>query len=198
RQKAPADRAISQAWFQGPAEQGGLDALDMMVNRRLLKMPAEGTKDKPIDIMMRDALEARAAGTEWKNILLLADRNQSVRALNSKVREHRFSTGELDKAQQLRVPVETGRGDYADLDLAPGNPVMLRKTQKIGGEPIYNGARATLAAIERVQTDTDENGEPIYDTKLTACLDRTGEKVSWLLSDYASLDHAYAMTVHKS
>src|SRR5690606_829323 len=39
RQKAPADRAISQAWFQGPAEQGGLDALDMMVNRRLLKMP---------------------------------------------------------------------------------------------------------------------------------------------------------------
>lgn len=198
RQKAPADREISQAWFQGPAEQGGLDALDMMVIRGLLKMPAEGTKDKPIDIMMRDALEARAAGTEWKNILLLADRNQSVRALNSKVREHRFSTGELDKAQQLRVPVETSRGDYADLDLAPGDRIMLRKNQKIGGEPIYNGDRATLAAIERVQTDTDENGEPIYDTKLTACLDRTGEKVSWLLSDYASLDHAYAMTVHKS
>ncbi|MBE7373214.1 MobF family relaxase [Pseudomonas lopnurensis] len=198
RQKDPADRAISQAWFEGPAEQGGLDALSMMVSRGLLKMPAEGIKDKPIDLMMRDALEARAAGTEWKSILLLADRNQSVRALNSKVREHRFSTGELDRAQQLRVPVETGRGDYADLDLAPGDRIMLRKNQKIDGEPAYNGDRATLTAIERVQIDIDENGEPVYDTRLTARLDRTGTEVSWLLSEYASLDHAYAMTVHKS
>ncbi|UUY09004.1 relaxase domain-containing protein [Pseudomonas sp. J452] len=198
RQKDSADRAISQTWFEGPAEQGGLDALDMMVNRGLLKMPAGDSKEKPIDLMMRDALEAHAAGTEWQDILLLADRNQSVRALNSKVREYRFSTGELDKAQQIRVPVETGRGDYADLDLAPGDRIMLRKNQKIDGEPVYNGDRATLAAIERVQTDTGENGEPIYDTRLTARLDRTGEEVSWLLSDSASLDHAYAMTVHKS
>ncbi len=198
RQKDPLDRAISQAWFEGPAEQGGPDALDMMKARGLLKMPAEGTKDKPIDLLMRDALEARASGTEWNEILLLADRNQSVRSLNKKVREHRFATGELDKAQQIRVPVETGRGDYADLDLAPGDRIMLRKNEKVGGEPVYNGDRATLTRIERVQTGTDDNGEPIYDTKLTARLDRTKEEVSWSLSDYASIDHAYAMTVHKS
>jgi len=198
RQKDPLDRAISQAWFEGPAEQGGPDALDMMKARGLLKMPAEGTKDKPIDLLMRDALEARASGTEWNEILLLADRNQSVRSLNKKVREHRFATGELDKAQQIRVPVETGRGDYADLDLAPGDRIMLRKNEKVGGEPVYNGDRATLTRIERVQTGTDDNGEPIYDTKLTARLDRTKDEVSWSLSDYASIDHAYAMTVHKS
>lgn len=198
RQTDPADRAISQAWFEGPAEQGGPDSMDMMVNRGLLKMPAGDSKEKTIDLMMRDALEARALGTEWKDILLLADRNQSVRALNSKVREHRFSTGELDKTQQVRVPVETGRGDYADLDLAPGDRIMLRKNQKVDGEPVYNGDRATLTGIERVEADTDDNGEPIYDTRLTARLDRTGEEVSWLLSDYASIDHAYAMTVHKS
>lgn len=198
RQKDLADRAISQVWFEGPAEQGDPDALDMMVARGLFKMPAEGAKEKPIDLLMRDALEAHAAGTEWKEILLLADRNQSVRALNAKVREHRFETGELDKALQIRVPVETGRGHYADLDLAPGDRIMLRKNQKLDGEPVYNGDRATLTAIERVQTGTDDNGEPIFDTKITARLDRTKEEVSWNLSDYASIDHAYAMTVHKS
>ena len=198
RQKDPLDRAISQAWFEGPADQGGPDALDMMKARGLLKMPAEGSKDKPIDLLMRDALEARASGTEWNEILLLADRNQSVRSLNNKVREHRFATGELDKAQHIRIPVETGRGDYADLDLAPGDRIMLRKNEKVGGEPVYNGDRATLTKIERVQTGIDDSGEPIYDTKITARLDRTKEEVSWDLSDYASIDHAYAMTVHKS
>ncbi|EIK54701.1 ATP-dependent exoDNAse (exonuclease V) subunit alpha [Stutzerimonas stutzeri TS44] len=198
RQKDPADRAISQAWFEGPAEQGGPDALDMMKARGLLKMPAEGTKDKPLDLMMRDALQAHSEGTDWQEILLLADRNQSVRSLNNKIRDHRFEIGELDKAQQIRIPVETGRGDYADLDLAPGDRIMLRKNQKIDGEPVYNGDRATLTVIKRVQTGTDDNGEPIFDTQVTAHLDRTKEEVSWNLSDYASIDHAYAMTVHKS
>lgn len=198
RQKDPKDRAISQAWFEGPAEQGGPDALEMMKARGLLKMPSEGTRDKPIDLVMRDALQAHADGTDWQQILLLADRNQSVRSLNGKVREHRFEIGELDKAQQVRIPVETGRGDYADLDLVPGDRIMLRKNQKVDGEPVYNGDRATLTGIERVQTGTDDNGEPIYDTRLTARLDRTKQEVSWNLSDYASIDHAYAMTVHKS
>ncbi|MFU6554502.1 MobF family relaxase [Pseudomonas aeruginosa] len=198
RQKDPADRAISQAWFEGPAEQGGPDALEMMQARGLLKMPGEGTRDKPIDLVMRDALQAHADGTDWQQILLLADRNQSVRSLNNKVRDHRFEIGELDKAQQVRIPVETGRGDYTDLDLAPGDRIMLRKNQKIDGEPVYNGDRATLTRIERVQVGEDDNGEPIYDTKLTARLDRTKQEVSWNLSDYASIDHAYAMTVHKS
>lgn len=198
RQKDPKDRAISQAWFEGPAEQGGPDALEMMKARGLLKMPGEGTRDKSIDLVMRDALQAHADGTDWQEILLLADRNQSVRSLNNRVREHRFEIGELDKAQQVRIPVETGRGDYADLDLVPGDRIMLRKNQKLDGEPVYNGDRATLTGIERVQTGTDDNGEPIYDTKLTARLDRTKQEVSCNLSDYASIDHAYAMTVHKS
>ncbi|AKV06115.1 exonuclease V subunit alpha [Pseudomonas fluorescens NCIMB 11764] len=198
RQKDPADRAVSQAWFEGPAEQGCPDALDIMKARGLLKMPVEGSKDKPLDLMMRDVLQARSEGTDWQEILLLADRNQSVRSLNNKIRDHRFEIGELDKAQQIRIPVETGRGDYADLDLVPGDRIMLRKNQKLDGEPVYNGDRANLTAIERVQTGTDDNGEPIYDTKITARLDRTKEEVSWNLSDYASIDHAYAMTVHKS
>lgn len=198
RQKDPADRAISQAWFEGPAEQGGPDALQMMKDRGLLKMPAEGTKDKPIDLGMRDALQVHADGTDWQEILLLADRNQLVRSLNDKVREHRFEIGELDKSQEVRIPVEAGRGDYTDLDLAPGDRIMLRKNQKVDGEPVYNGDRATLTEIERVQTGEDDNGEPIYDTKLTARLDRTKQEVSWNLSDYASIDQAYAMTVHKS
>ncbi|HCF2449043.1 TPA: AAA family ATPase [Pseudomonas aeruginosa] len=198
RQKDPADRAISQAWFEGPAEQGGPDALDMMKARGLLKIPSAGTGEKPIDLMMRDVMKAHADGTDWKEILLLADRNQSVRELNKRVREHRFEIGELDKSQEVRIPVETGRGDYADLDLVPGDRIMLRKNQKLDGEPVYNGDRATLTKIERVQIGEDDNGEPIYDTRLTARLDRTGEVVSWNLSDYASIDHAYAMTVHKS
>lgn len=198
RQKDPADREISQAWFEGPTEQGGPDALDMMKARGLLKMPAEGTKDKPLDLMMRDALQAHSEGTDWQEILLLADRNQSVRSLNNKVRDHRFEIGELNKAQQVRIPVETGRGDYADLDLVPGDRIMLRKNQKLDGEPVYNGDRATLTRIEREQTGTDDNGEPIYDTRITARLDRTKKEVSWNLSDYAAIDHAYAMTVHKS
>lgn len=198
RQKDPADRAISQAWFEGPTELGGPDALDIMANRGLLKSPGKEGPQKSIDLMMADALKARSEGTDWSQILLLADRNQSVRALNNKVREHRFEAAELDTAQQIRVPVETGRGDYADLDLCSGDRIMLRRNKKIGGESVYNGDRATLTGIERVETGRDDNDEPIYDTKLTARLDRTGEEVNWFLSDYASIDHAYAMTVHKS
>src|SRR5690606_24796267 len=55
RQRDPADRAISQAWFEGPPERGGQDALDMMVNRGLLKKPTEDIRGKPIDLLMRDA-----------------------------------------------------------------------------------------------------------------------------------------------
>ncbi|MCO7577810.1 MULTISPECIES: MobF family relaxase [Pseudomonas chlororaphis group] len=198
RQRDPTDRAISQAWFEGPAELGGSDALDMMANRGLLRSPGKEGPQKAIDLMMRDALQARAEGTDWSEILLLADRNQSVRALNTKVREHRFAAGELDQTQQVRVPVENGRGEYGDLDLAHGDRIMLRRNKKLDGEPVYNGDRATLIGIERVETGRDDNDEPIYDTKLTARLDRTGNEVSWLLSDYASVDYAYAMTVHKS
>lgn len=72
---------------------------------------------------------------------------------------------------------------------------MLRKNSKLGQTPVFNGDRATVICIEDHKPDTDGTKN---ETVVHARLDRSGTEISWRLSDYNKLDHAYAMTVHKS
>ncbi|MDT4852999.1 ATP-dependent RecD-like DNA helicase [compost metagenome] len=72
---------------------------------------------------------------------------------------------------------------------------MLRKNAKLDGTPVFNGDRASVTRIECRKSSTDESQ---VETLLHARLDRSGAEICWRLGDYDKLDHAYAMTVHKS
>lgn len=199
RQRTAEDRVISQAWFAGPAEQGGPDAPEMMLKRGLIRSPGKDG-GQAFDMMLSDVVQAHEAGTDWSQILLLADRNAQVKSLNGQIREHRKQLGELDNQAEIRIPVEYASGDFGDLDLCASDRIMLRRNGKLGQseEPVYNGDRATITALRRFEVAQADDGEPIYDTQISARLDRTGETVTWNVGDYSYLDHAYAMTVHKS
>lgn len=191
RQRDAADREISQAWFAGGAAAAQMDA------RGLLRAEGDGTPTA-INMMLRDAAQTHAAGTEWREILLLADRNAQVNELNRRVREHRKELGELDASTEQRIAVTGDRGYSRELDVAPGDRLMLRRNAMLGDSQVYNGDRATLLGIERIQTGEGKDGQPIFDHRLTVQLDRNGETLAWNLSEYDRIDHAYAMTVHKS
>lgn len=189
RQRSAEDRAISQAWFSDAG-----DAPAMMQRRGLLR----GTSnDQPshIELMLTDATKARKAGTDWSEILLLADRNSHVNQLNQRVREIRMDCGELDRTAEKVIQVSNDRGYSRQLALCPGDRIMLRKNAKLGQTPVFNGDRATVTRVECHEPGTDDAQ---VETLVHARLDRSGTDICWRLSDYDKLDHAYAMTVHKS
>lgn len=189
RQRSTDDRAISQAWFSDTA-----DAPTMMYRRGLLRATSND-QASPIELMLTDALKVHKAGTDWSEILLLADRNSHVNQLNQRVREIRMLHGELDKKAEKVVQVTNDRGYSRELALCTGDRIMLRKNTKLGQTPVFNGDRATVISIEDHKPGTDGAQN---ETVVHARLDRSGTEISWRLSDYDKLDHAYAMTVHKS
>lgn len=189
RQRSTDDRAISQAWFSDTS-----DAPTMMHRRGLLRATSND-QASPIELMLTDALKVHKAGTDWSEILLLADRNSHVNQLNQRVREIRILHGELDKKAEKVVQVTNDRGYSRELALCPGDRIMLRKNTKLGQTPVFNGDRATVISIEDHKPGTDGAQN---ETVVHARLDRSGTEISWRLSDYDKLDHAYAMTVHKS
>lgn len=189
RQRSADDRAISQSWFSDTG-----DAPTMMQRRGLLRATSND-QASPIELMLTDALKVRKAGSEWSEILLLADRNSHVNQLNQRVREIRMLHGELDKKAEKVVQVSNDRRYSRELALCPGDRIMLRKNSKLGQTPVFNGDRATVISIEDHKPGTDGAQN---ETVVHARLDRSGTEISWLLSDYDKLDHAYAMTVHKS
>ena len=192
RQRNQDDREISQAWFSNNG-----DPLGLMSARDLLRLADSGAPPV-IDRLMTDAVSAHTAGTAWDQILLLADRNAQVRELNERVREWRLANGELTAAAEQVIQVSNDLRHSRPIKLSPGDRIMLRKNDKLNGTPVFNGDRATLTGIEQREIGSDDSGNSIYQTILQARLDRTESEISWSLDDYDTLDHSYAMTVHKS
>lgn len=192
RQRNQDDRDISQAWFSDDA-----DPLGLMSTHGLFRI-ADSVTPPAIELLMADAVSAHTAGTAWDQILLLADRNAQVRELNERVREWRLGTGELAATAEQVIQVSTDKRHSRLIRLSPGDRIMLRKNDKLNGNPVFNGDRATLTGLEKSEVGRDDSGNPIYQTILQARLDRTGSEIIWNLDDYDMLDHSYAMTVHKS
>jgi len=192
RQRSTEDRAISQAWFSDTG-----DATAMMQRRGLL-CGTSHDQPSPLEQMLTDATQVHKAGTDWSEILLLADRNSQVNQLNQRVREIRLVDGELDETAEKVVQVSNDRGYSRQLALCPGDRIMLRKNAKLDQAPVFNGDRAIVISIEQHKSDADETEAPQIETVVRARLDRSGTEICWRLSDYDKLDHAYAMTVHKS
>lgn len=123
----------------------------------------------------REALAAAYAQDQGQGSqIILAHANADVQALNQAVREVRKECGEL--AESVKFMAERGAREFA-----PGDRVALLKNDRDLG--VKNG---TLGTVEQAQ-----------EGRLAVRLD-SGEKREVQASQYAAIDHGYAVTIHKA
>lgn len=180
------------------------DAIRHMQRDDQLKVFADGVKEA--DELVGEVFADKKAGLpgkdgvvrelDWSQILVLADTNEQVRALNDKIRDARFARGELSVGGSVSIETEVLPGERFTIQVAIGDRLLLRKTAKDAQkEPIYNGDLGTVLGIERIPREVD--GEPIEDILFTIARD-DGKTVKINSSDYESLQYGYAMTGHKA
>lgn len=197
----PEYRPTAQALYQGKTK----DALALMEQQDQLRifrshvneadqLVAEAMTDMKRGLPNREGMVTELG---WPDVLILADTNEQVRALNEKVRDARFAAGELsdDPAQRVRVETEVLSGQRFDLDIAIGDRLLLRKNAKDAeSKPIYNGDLGSVLGFRSITREID--GEQHPDIELT--IDRDdGKTVRILASEYRALQHGYAMTSTK-
>ncbi|XGG38828.1 Ti-type conjugative transfer relaxase TraA (plasmid) [Klebsiella pneumoniae] len=123
----------------------------------------------------RDALAASYVADQGKGSqIILAHSNADVQALNQAVRDARKERGEL--AGSARFMTERGGREFA----AGDRIVFLKNDRDLG---VKNG---TLGTVERAE-----------DGSLAVRLD-SGEARQVQASQYAAVDHGYAVTIHKA
>jgi Ti-type conjugative transfer relaxase TraA len=123
----------------------------------------------------REALAAAYVGDQGKGSqIILAHSNADVEALNEAVREARKERGELRGT--ARFVTERGGREFA-----PGDRIVFLKNDRDLG--VKNG---TLGTVERAE-----------DGSLAVRLD-SGEARQVQASQYAAVDHGYAVTIHKA
>lgn len=183
---------ISQALYEGRTDL----ALDLMDEKNQLMVFAEHINEA--DALVADVQADLLNGEKgWRSILVLADTNEQVRALNEKFREARIASGELSDDPSQHVSIETLVNGHRELiEIAVGDRLLLRKNASDAVNlKVYNGDLGTVLAFERVTREVD--GESIADTKLTVLRD-DGETATIFASEYQAIQHGYAMTSTKS
>jgi conjugative relaxase-like TrwC/TraI family protein len=171
-------------------------ALELMIEKNQLKVFAEHINEA--DQLVADVLADLPHNEKgWAGILVLADTNEQVRALNEKFRDARIANGELSDDPSQNVSIETlvnGRREL--IEIAVGDRLLLRKNASDAENlKVYNGDLGTVLAFERVKRVVD--GEEIEDTKFTILRD-DGETAQIWSSEYQAIQHGYAMTSTKS
>lgn len=193
-------KPTAQALYEGKVG----DAIRHMQRDKQLKVFADGVNEA--DELIGDVFADMKSGLPgkdgvvrelaWSQILVLADTNEQVRALNDKVRDARFARGELRVEGSVSIETEVLPGERFTIQVAIGDRLLLRKTAKDAvKEPIYNGDLGTVQGIERVTREVD--GEQIDDILFTIARD-DGKTVKIHASEYESLQYGYAMTGHKA
>lgn len=171
-------------------------ALDLMDEKDQLLVFAEHVNEA--DALVADVLADLPSNEKgWAGILVLADTNDQVRALNEKIRDTRIARGELSSDPQDKVTIETvvnGRREL--IDVAVGDRLLLRKNASDAENlKVYNGDLGTVLAFERVSREID--GELVDDTKFSVLRDDGKHATVWA-SEYQAIQHGYAMTSTKS
>lgn len=193
-------KPTAQALYEGKVG----DAIRHMQHDEQLKVFADGVNEA--DELVGDVFADMKTGLpgkdgvvrelDWSQILVLADTNEQVRALNDKIRDARFARGELRVEGSVSIETEVLPGERFTIQVAIGDRLLLRKTAKDADkEPIYNGDLGTVQGIERVTREVD--GEQIEDILFTIARD-DGKTVKINVSEYESLQYGYAMTGHKA
>ncbi|MFV3090560.1 AAA family ATPase [Pseudomonas sp. GW6] len=193
-------KPTAQALYEGKTKL----ALDYMLRDEQLRVFADGVNEA--DELVGDLFEDMKAGLpgednvvrelDWKDVLVLADTNNQVRALNDKIRDGRFARGQLSADGSVSIETEVLPGQRFTIQIAIGERLLLRKNAKdADSQQIYNGDLGTVTGIERITRAID--GEVIEDIQFTIIRD-DGKNVKINASDYQSLQYAYSMTGHKA
>lgn len=193
-------KPTAQALYQGKTKL----ALDYMLRDEQLRVFADGVNEA--DELVGDLFEDMKAGLpgednvvrelDWKDVLVLADTNNQVRALNDKIRDGRFARGQLSADGSVSIETEVLPGQRFTIQVAIGERLLLRKNAKdADSQQIYNGDLGTVTGIERITRAID--GEVIEDIQFTIIRD-DGKNVKINASEYQSLQYAYSMTGHKA
>ena len=142
------------------------------------------TRDDAVSEIVRDVLGDMRERPDGSR-LVLAHRRVDVRELNAAIREARQELGELARgAEAGEVSVVTNDGERK---FSSGDRVIFLENNRDLG--VKNG---TLGVVTSVS-----------EGRLVARLDAAqgageGREVSVSMADYASIDHGYATTIHKS
>ncbi|WP_301154423.1 AAA family ATPase [Metapseudomonas otitidis] len=193
-------KPTAQALYQGKTKL----ALDYMLRDEQLRVFADGVNEA--DELVGDLFDDMKAGLpgednvvrelDWKDVLVLADTNNQVRALNDKIRDGRFARGQLSADGSVSIETEVLPGQRFTIQVAIGERLLLRKNAKdADSQQIYNGDLGTVTGIERITRAID--GEVIEDIQFTIIRD-DGKNVKINASEYQSLQYAYSMTGHKA
>lgn len=145
-------------------------------------LPAESTKQAREDLVT----DYLASNTPAREKLVLAGTRRDCAAMNSAIRDGMKKSGQL-AARDYEIATEAGA-----LPVAAGDRVRFgRKDQRLG---VVNG---TTAIIESIGADTQ--GRMIVRARVESDITKEqGRVLSWPADRAVSLDHAYAMTVHRS
>lgn len=183
---------IAQALYEGRTD----FALDRMEEKDQLLVFAEHINEA--DALVADLLSDLPSNEKgWAGILVLADTNDQVRALNEKIRDARIALGELSSEPNDNVSIETfvnGRREL--IDVAVGDRLLLRKNAADAENlKVYNGDIGTVLSFERVTKEVD--GRTIEDTKFSILRDDGKIATIWA-SEYQAIQWGYSMTSTRS
>lgn len=121
--------------------------------------------------------------------LVLAGTRAEVKMLNQAIRAEHKSRGSLGFGQALQVKAG---GEIKTIELASGDRIRFAEKSKALG--VFNG---TQGIVENVRLNP--NGSLDVAVRLESDIaSQEGRIVRFNNRDFASLDHSYAMTVHKS
>lgn len=127
--------------------------------------------------------------TPVREKLVLAGTRAEVKALNHAIRAEHKSRGELGPRQTLKVKAG---GEIKTIELATGDRIRFAEKNKALG--VFNG---TQGVVQNLRLNPD--GSLDISVRLESDIrSQEGRIVRFNSKDFASLDHSYAMTVHKS
>jgi conjugative relaxase-like TrwC/TraI family protein len=130
-----------------------------------------------------------ASHTPAREKLVLAGTRAEVKALNHAIREEYKSRGGLGSGQLLKVKAG---GELKTIELASGDRIRFAEKNKALG--VFNG---TQGVVENLRLNSDGSLDILV--RLESDIpSQEGRIVKFNSKDFASLDHSYAMTVHKS
>lgn len=135
------------------------------------------TREAAIEQLIGDYLANWPSG---ESQAILAHRNLDVATINALVRDAFKANGVLGDSTVLRA-VETSERPARVLELAVGDRLLFTRNDR--ALEVKNGLLGVVVALK--------------DDQLSVTLD-SGRMVSFAYSDYAELQHGYAMTIHKS
>jgi conjugative relaxase-like TrwC/TraI family protein len=157
------------------------EALEAYDQRGLIK--AEGSDENLYDRIVEAHL---ADKNDFKDKIIVASRNSDVDAINARIRLSLVKRGRVDTGHELFSTVD---GREKPMMVGARDRIVFCAKAEGDGATANNGDLATVLSVGRRDDDS-------LDVKVR--LDRTGTEFSFNTAEFSGIDHAYAITVHKS